>query len=134
MFTRHPFGVGHQGTATLSRQYIDAQWLASNSGDRASHNTIMSALVDQGVPGIILFTILAFAVFRGLKTLKQFDRAGLLQEYGLYRAMIGGSIVLIFVAGMFTQFLKAEVQFWNLALFAVLYELVTRQSLSKEGP
>lgn len=122
MFSNYPLGAGHQGTAALSRQYLDARWLAINSGTRASHNTVMSVLVDQGVPGIILLSILAVVVLRILRQLKAFDRVGLPDKLGLYRAMIGGTLVTILASGMFAQYLRAEVQCWSLALFAVLWD------------
>ena len=123
MFKDHPFGVGHQGTAYLSRQYIDARWLARDSGDRASHNTVMSVLIDQGIPGIILYAIIALAVIRMLRRLKAMDAKGLPEKLGLYRTMVGGALVTVFGAGMFAQYLKAEVQIWNLALLVTLWEL-----------
>lgn len=123
MFADHPMGVGHQGTAYLSRQYLDERWLAGDSGDRASHNTVMSILVDQGLPGILLFIALAFVVCKILRRLKRMDSIGLNGRLGLYRTMVGGSLVTIIGAGMFAQYLKAEVLIWNLVLLAVLWDL-----------
>jgi O-antigen ligase len=123
MFVDHPLGVGHQGTAYLSREYLDERWLAANSGDRASHNTVLSVLVDQGLPGIVLLAILGVAIGRILRRMKQMDATGLPGSLGLYRTMLGGSLVTIFGAGMFAQNLKAEVLVWNLVLLAVLWEL-----------
>lgn len=129
MFVDNPLGVGHQGTAYLSRQYLEEHWLATNSGDRASHNTVMSVLVDQGVPGIIIFTLLAATIFVALRRLKIMDKTGLAVRYGIYRAMLGGALVTIFGAGMFAQNLKAEVQIWCLALIAILWELVRQEHM-----
>lgn len=122
MFLDYPLGAGHQGTAYLSRNYIEEKWWA-NSGDRASHNTVMSILVDQGIPGILLFGALAVAVLRTLKRLKHMDRYGLSENFGLYRCMVGGAIVSIIGSGMFAQNLKAEVQIWCLILLVVLCDL-----------
>ena len=123
MFADHPLGVGHQGTARLSREYLDDRWLASNSGDRASHNTVLSILVDQGIVGIVIFIILMFSIIRLLARMMEFDRKDLPNIFGLYRTALGGTIFAIYTAGMFTQYLKAEVQIWMLALLAILWQL-----------
>ena len=126
MFFNHPLGVGHQGTAHLSRDYLDVRWLAGNSGDRASHNTVLSVLVDQGFPGIILFSLVCFASVAVLIKLKTLDKKGLGLEYGIYRTMLGGALVTILASGMFAQYLKAEVQIWCLVLLVVLHDLSNR--------
>lgn len=126
MFADHPLGAGHQGTAFLSRQYLDERWLAADSGDRASHNTVMSVLVDQGLPGIVLISVLILSTWGTLRELKRLDRFGLGRDFALYRAMLGGSLVTVLGAGMFAQYLKAEVWIWNIALLVVLAELAAR--------
>ncbi len=133
MFTNHPLGVGHQGTATLSQDYLDERWLATNSGDRASHNTVMSILVDQGIPGIILFIVLAVAIAGMLRRLKKMDSEGLPDDLALYRAMLGGALLVYFGAGMFAQFLKAEILYWCLALLVILWRF-SMSSLEFEQP
>lgn len=123
MFADHPLGAGHQGTSFLSHEYLDDRWFASDSGDRSSHNTVLSILVDQGIIGIGIFIVLMFSIIRLLARMKDFDRSDLPDSFGLYRAALGGSVVVIYAAGMFTQFLKAEVQIWTLALLVVLWRL-----------
>lgn len=122
MFLDHPFGAGHAGTEYLSRSYIDERWL-SNTGSRASHNTVMSVLVDQGIPGMLLLLILGVSAFRRLRTLKAMDYSGLSETLGLYRTMIGGALAVAIGAGMFSGYLKAEVQIWCLALLSILWQL-----------
>ena len=58
MAKKYPFGAGHRGTAVLSPQYLDPMYLSRTSvngkmvvGQRSSHNTFMTALVEQGIPG-----------------------------------------------------------------------------------
>ena len=130
MFADYPLGVGHQGTAFLSRGYLETRWLAGNSGDRASHNTVMSVLVDQGLPGIILFFLICLSAVSALGKMKQMDKKGLNLEYGLYRTMLGGALVTIIASGMFAQYLKAEVQIWCLVLLVILYDL-SKKNISK---
>ena len=123
MFLDYPFGVGHQGTAILSTRYIDAAWLDPAVNARSSHNTVMTILVDQGIPGIVLFLILTVLIVRMLRSLKSLDRAGLPFRQGIFRAMIGGVLCVIIGAGMFAQYFKAEVLIWSLTLLAILWRL-----------
>ena len=59
MFLDHPMGTGHRGTVVLSPLYLDPKWLTTASGDdtaaRASHNSFLTALVEQGFLGALLF-------------------------------------------------------------------------------
>jgi len=123
IFADHPFGVGHQGTAILSTQYIAEEWLDPTVNSRSSHNTVLTVLVDQGLPGIILLTILAFHIIGTLRRLKALDRYGLPYRLAVFRAMIGAVIASILAAGMFAQYFKAEVLIWALILLAVLQRL-----------
>ncbi len=126
MFVDHPLGVGHQGTAHLSQDYIDERYLVQSTKKRSSHNTILTVLVDQGIPGIVLFVILAAMVLRILSRLKFLDRNGLPTTLGATRAMLGAALVSILGAGMFAQYFKAEVMIWTLALLAILWRLSGR--------
>jgi len=77
MFVDHPMGTGHRGTEALSTRYLDKRWLSSHRFDeeraRSSHNTFMTTLVEQGIPGAALFvwltlwTLLALLRMRGLE-------------------------------------------------------------------
>jgi O-antigen ligase len=120
MFIDHPLGAGHQGTAALSRGYLDEKWLAADSGDRSSHNTVLSVLVDQGLPGIVVFLVLAISITRTMRKKNRFADHESSDRNALYFAMLGGTLVAIIGCGMFAQFLKAEVQVWVLALIAVM--------------
>jgi len=127
MFRDYPLGAGHQGTAWLSPSYIDDQWLVGSTGRRASHNTVMSVLVDQGLPGILLFSLIAWTCLKLLVRLKWMDKEGLPLEFGLYRTMIGGALGTVIGAGMFAQYLKAEVLVWCIVLLVVLWRLCLQE-------
>jgi hypothetical protein len=131
MFAAHPLGAGHQGTAVLSPAYIGEEWLAE-TGTRDSHNTVMTIVVDQGVPGIVLLVCLGFAVAGMLRRMKKLDADGLPGRLGLYRALLGGALLSVVSSGMFAQNLKAEVQIWCLVLLAALWQLVTKTKLENE--
>lgn len=127
----YPFGAGHRGTADLSPRYLSEEYLAKSEsgealGTRSSHNTFLSVLVEHGVFGALLFICLLVSAFRQLRQLRELDAAGLPEALGLYRATIAGTIASVLIAGIFTDYLKAEVFVWFLGLLAALYELSPR--------
>lgn len=133
MFLDYPLGAGHHGTAHLSREYLDPRWLDPTVGRRASHNTIMSVLVDQGVFGIALLLVLIVKSLKTLRKLKGQDNCGLPPNFGVYRAIVGGSLVVVLGAGMFAQFLRAEVLIWSLGLLAILWRMSNAPPPSAKG-
>jgi hypothetical protein len=130
MAKRYPFGAGHRGTAVLSTQYIDPIYLSRKRvgstvvvGQRSSHNTFMTALVEQGVIGAILFLSLWWWVAKALVRLKRTYAANTEQnqtQIALLCAAVGGALAAVFVAGQFVDYLKVEVQFWCIILLACL--------------
>jgi O-antigen ligase len=123
MFRRYPLGSGHRGTAELSVRYLDEKWLTRGplgTSARSSHSTLLSALVEQGVPGILIFTALFGWVFVMTRALKRKANAdGQIDERQLlYGSAASGSLALVFVAGLFTDYIKTEVQIWMLAILA----------------
>jgi hypothetical protein len=130
MAKRFPFGTGHRGTAVLSTQYLDPIYLSRKYtrngvilGQRSSHNTFMTALVEQGVIGAILFLSLWWWVAKALVRLKRTYAANTEQnqtQIALLCAAVGGALAAVFVAGQFVDYLKVEVQFWCIILLACL--------------
>jgi O-antigen ligase len=119
MFGEHPFGVGHRGFAVLSPAYLDAAFL-DESGGRASHNTFISTLVEQGVPGAILFTLLWLWVLKSCVLARYWAvRKRPLLNVSLLAAVCA-ALIVVSVGGQFADFLKVEVQVWLLALLASL--------------
>ena len=127
MFADYPLGAGHQGTTALSRKYLDEQWMAAQTGDRASHNTLLSVLVDQGIVGIVLFSVLMFSTLRSLVRLKRYDKFGISLDLGLYRTAVAAALATVFGAGMFADYLKAEVTIWCLMMICLLIEFAERE-------
>jgi O-antigen ligase len=123
MFRAHPLGTGHRGTEVLSVYYLEEKYLSVNPdgtrATRSSHNTFMTALVEQGVPGVVLFVALWLWVYRTLVQVKRDTVDGLSRMAG-YSAALGGALTVVFVAGWFVDYLKAEVQVWLFALVASL--------------
>jgi O-antigen ligase len=123
MFLDHPFGAGHAGTEALSREYLGEEYLAVRPGDapenaaRSSHNTFMSVLVDQGIPGVLLLAALLIWAWRAVRTAAK-DPPN--PRIGGYTAAVASALVVAVVAGQFSPYLKAEVQFWCLGLLMSL--------------
>ncbi|MGQ0384076.1 MAG: O-antigen ligase family protein [Gammaproteobacteria bacterium] len=116
----HPFGTGHRGTETLSPLYLEAKYLSGFRGElgqRSSHNTFMTALVEQGIPGALLYLgMLLWCAFsmRGLR--RRWSEVA--DPMAAYVAGIGAALVVLLVAGMFVDYIKIEVQVWLFALLA----------------
>jgi hypothetical protein len=135
MATNYPLGAGAKGTRVLSPYYLDSRYL-SLSGGRASHNTPMSVIVDQGFPGLVLYLLGVVWIFGTTRRLKVMGRRGLSVELAFYLAAVGAALTASFVSGMFSNFLKAEVQVWCVALLAVLCGLIrtaTRESAASRS-
>ena len=127
MFKAYPMGAGHRGSEVLSPKYLAAQFMTS-AGVRSSHNVFLTTLVEQGIPGVILwFGFIGWtgASLRRLKretatpnpTDEQKTRA-------VHAAAIGGALTVVLVAGVFADFSKCEVQIWMIALLASLVQPV----------
>ncbi|HJY37004.1 MAG TPA: O-antigen ligase family protein, partial [Steroidobacteraceae bacterium] len=132
----YPFGTGHRGTAVLSPRYLDAKWLSPTAGRdphaqaaRSSHSTMMSALVEQGIPGAIIFLGLLIWLLRMIRKLKRATEAKPPPDGRtlLYGSAAAANLMLVFVAGMFTDYIKAEVQIWMLAVLALIANVYVPQ-------
>jgi O-antigen ligase len=126
MAAAYPFGAGHRGTAVLSPDYIEERYRTSNPNNsqdvkrRSSHNTAMTALVEQGVPGGILYLMFCSWVISEVRRLSRtFSQTGATRE-GAQIAAIGGALTVVLIAGQFVDYLKSEVQFWMFALLGSL--------------
>lgn len=123
----HPFGVGYRGTVVLSPSYLDRKWLTLDSnGDessagRSSHNTFMTTLVEQGLPGAMLFLSLVVWILGSIVRIRSLDRRHADPDFSSLGGAVCGGLVVVFVAGLATDYLMAEVQFW---LFAALVSLL----------
>ncbi len=134
MFLQYPMGTGHRGTAVLSPKFLDQKYLAANTreerfgGSRSSHNMFMSLLVEHGIPGLLLYLAVIIWALQTLRRLRAPPGQELSQELELYRTVVGGALVSVLCAGMFADYLKAEVLYWCLALVAVISELARRDA------
>lgn len=111
-----PLGAGHRGTAPLSPQYLDRKWLVNNGEDpnaqRSSHNTFLSALVEQGVLGAALFIGIVIWMLGAIIRIRRMDRMGSPPELVTLAATATSAVFVTLVAGVATDYLVSEVWYW----------------------
>jgi O-antigen ligase len=131
MFREHPLGCGHGCTEALSPEFIPRRYLALGIGRRSSHNTFMTMLVDQGVPGALIYIAFATWAFRTIRRLipKARSATGISSTFlpGLL-----GIIIAIIVGDLFNSFVLLEVRIWFLSLL-VSYAHLLRQAESSHS-
>jgi hypothetical protein len=127
MFKSYPHGAGHRGTATLSPRYLEERFLsAAAEGEerrRSSHNTFMSALAEQGIPGAIFYFWIWGWTLRTMLKLKRDQAFSADTSRRALLASVAAALVIVMVAGVFVDYIKAEVQIWLWALLASLTAL-----------
>jgi O-antigen ligase len=128
----YPLGAGYRGNETLSAYYIPPEFLTAETSTRSAHNTFLAILVDQGIPGAILFVLLIIWGGIRLTALLFMDRHGLPSELGGLRAMIGSSLAALLVSGQFVNALRLEVAIWLIAMLAAL-DVLCRQWREKHA-
>jgi O-antigen ligase len=112
MFRDYPMGTGWRGTETLSPRYLEEKFLSG--GGRSSHNTFLTTLVEQGIPGAILYIWLTLWTIRAILGLRARQR-GASPQFVTLAATISSVLAVVFAAGFTADFLMAEVQYWMLA-------------------
>ncbi|HEY7378247.1 MAG TPA: O-antigen ligase family protein [Steroidobacteraceae bacterium] len=124
MFAQHPLGCGHRCTAVLSPNFLEDKYLTGSGEDRAraSHNTFLSALVEQGVIGAVLYILLAVWIWKNIRELSRRlkGQEGFLPTLLPAVVAILGSIV---VGDLFVDYLKSEVRIWFVAVVVVMLNL-----------
>jgi O-antigen ligase len=127
MSKEYPLGAGHRGTESLSARYLNERFLTAG-GARSSHNAFMTVLVEQGIPGAILFLFMVIALVLMLRRSDRAAEAAGKLDAGVLNAAIGGSLMVVFIGGMFADFSKCEVQIWMFALLASLTHFSPRHA------
>lgn len=137
MAVRHPLGTGFRGTEVLSREYMDARWLAKNADPsraaRSSHNTFMTTLVEQGLPGAVFYGWLTVWGAMAIVRIRIMQKREFAPEMTGPAAACCAALVAIWVAGQFTDYVHVEVQVWLLAVLAACMESL-RRSARRTGP
>ena len=119
MFIDHPMGVGHRGTASLSAEYLDRKWLSSGGDEdqraRSSHSTFLTALVEQGVPGVLMYIAMVIWIFGAIWRIRGLKKPTDDPELATLGSAMCAALVSVLVSGNTADYLLAEVHFWQLA-------------------
>jgi hypothetical protein len=124
MFLAYPLGCGHRCTAVLSTQYMGDHLLTGRDENkaRASHNTFMTLLVEQGVPGAVLYVLMLFWIAARLLALRRQYAEGV----GFVSLLLPGLAAIlgaITIGDMFVDYLKFEARLWFIAVLMVIVRL-----------
>jgi hypothetical protein len=124
-----PHGSGHRGTAVLSPKYMDAKWLsASDNPQRSSHNTLMTAWVEQGIPGLYFYFAFFMYIYGTLFRRRAVRKSEEAAPWNVLFAAIGAGCTVLYIAGQFVDVAKAEIFIWLLAAMTTSVELVRRET------
>ncbi len=132
MFLDYPMGSGHKGVEVLSPRYLDRQWLSNVPGAtegeaaRSSHNTFLTTLSEQGIPGAFMYLMLLIWVIWAIFRSRRLGRLGSAPQLQTLAAGLCGGIVVVMVAGIFTDYLLAEIQYWLLMALVCLFQVSQR--------
>lgn len=131
MAKAHPLGIGHRGTGVLSPLYLDEKYLTVTANDpstmsRTSHNTLLSALVEQGWPGFIMFVGLLVWAARTAVRLKKFGKSFPDSPLLLPTAGIAAALLAMQISGLFVDYLKTEPLIWFITLIAAINSLALK--------
>jgi O-antigen ligase len=113
----------------LSTQYLDRKWLTRDIGGdestaaRSSHNTFMTTLVEQGVPGGLLFISLTLWTLAAGVRIRSLNGLGADPQLITLGAAICGALAVVWVSGNTADYLMAEVQFWMFAGLVTVFQL-----------
>jgi O-antigen ligase len=131
MFKGHPFGCGHMCTSALSPSYMDPEMLSA--GGRASHNTFMTMLVDQGIVGGVFYVAMLLWVLKSLLTLGR-----VLRGDASFLASVLPAVAAVFaaitVADMFVQYPKLEIRIWFIAVLMVMLRMAAQREAGTPPP
>jgi O-antigen ligase len=115
----HPFGIGHRGLVVLAPRYLPEQFLAQQ-GSRSSHNTYLTVLSEQGLPGALIFGALMLWALRAIWRMRDLRHQPEATRMAGQVAAVSAMLTVAAVGGLGVDYLKAEVQIWALILLTVL--------------
>lgn len=138
MFQSHPLGCGAMCTNVLSPIFVPSQFLIG--GQRSSHNTFMSMLVDHGIPGGLMYLLLlgwTYAMLR--RAARQAARSRRLTVDERFASSVlpalAAVMVAIVVGDLFVEYPKLEARVWFIGLLLSYVHLQsTNASIEQEAP
>jgi O-antigen ligase len=134
MFNTHPMGCGHRCTATLIRQNLDDIHLTKTDDmpARSSHNTFMTMLVEQGIPGALFYIVATAWILRKISALRR-SLSGRDDFLASIYTAIAASLIALLVGDLFVDYLKLEVRVWFLAFLMVIAKLTATEKEPQRG-
>ena len=130
----YPMGVGHRGTVTLSPLYLERKWLVGGGAEadasRSSHNTALTALVEQGLIGATLYVFLIVWLIGAVFRVRRMGKQGADPELTTMGSTLCAAVTVVLVSGLATDYLLSEVQFWMLAGLVSVLQLHASQRAS----
>jgi O-antigen ligase len=127
MAKHYPLGNGHRGFEVLSAEYLDPIWL-TEGGARSSHNTFLTTLVEQGIPGALMFFGYVIWGARSMFRIRPLSLSQARNDVALYGAAGCAGLMVVLVGGMFADFLKVEIQIWLAAVLTSLLQMADAAS------
>jgi O-antigen ligase len=115
----HPFGIGHRGLVVLAPRYLPERYLAQQ-GSRSSHNTYLTVLSEQGIPGAVIFGALMLWAVRSIWRMRDLRHQPEATRMAGQVAAVSAMLTVAAIGGLGVDYLKAEVQIWALILLTVL--------------
>lgn len=136
MFELHPLGCGAKCTNVLSPQFIPSRFLVG--GQRSSHNTFMSMLVDHGVPGGVFYLLLLAWTYIALRRAARYTaRARRETVDERFAAVIlpalAAVMAAIVVGDLFVEYPKLEARVWFIGLLISFVHLQSKNVLVEEA-
>lgn len=125
MFQSHPFGCGAMCTSALSPAYLPPEDLSE--GQRASHNTFMTMLVDHGIPGGTLYLLLLAWMIATLRKSARYVRGSDGFPAAVLPALAAG-MAAITVGDLFVQYPKLEARVWFVCLLISFVHLCAKDA------
>ncbi len=117
IFTDHPLGVGGDGFRRLSPQYMPVE-LLSNTGERVPHNTYLLVATEQGVVGILIYSLFLLSLIFLLKKAMSRVKNDNLQQYIICMSLFG-ALVCHACGSMFGDRLYYEFFYYIAALCVI---------------
>lgn len=140
MAADYPAGAGYRGTAVLSTRYIDRMWLTLDKGSndestaaRSSHNTTLTTLVEQGLPGLLIYLSLLAWIGATILRIRRLNAQGMDPQTTTMAGVLCGVILCVYVSGQATDYLMAEVQFWIYAALVCCLEIGVRDLRARQA-
>lgn len=127
MFRDHPLGCGHHCTMTLSPDYLPEADRETETGQRASHNTFMSMLVEHGYVGGAYYVLLWIWIYLTVRKLRR-QREQLSPLMLSLTTGVAACLAAQFAADQFVPYVRYEVRFWMFTILMVMLNFAARRT------